>query len=253
VVPTRPDAPRAAVAPPAEPVPQPRPQARAEPQPVAPIQPQQPEIRPQPKAEPKYEARAEPTAPAPLAAPAPSAPARPSAVPPPVAPTQAQPEIRPQPKAEPKYEARADPRPPAPVAVAPALAAPARPSTAPGPDQAAVSALPTAPKQANVDENAVLRRFADEISRVLGKSVSERDYPRLARQQNWQGTTEVRLQIGSDGKVKDVVVGRTSGYDLLDQRAIQLVKQLRLPKIPSAFRQREFTVTVPITFALRNS
>jgi len=94
---------------------------------------------------------------------------------------------------------------------------------------------------------------ADEISRVLGKSVSERDYPRLARQQNWQGTTEVRLQIGSDGKVKDVVVGRTSGYDLLDQRAIQLVKQLRLPKIPSAFRQREFTVTVPITFALRNS
>jgi protein TonB len=188
----------------------------------------------------------------PLAAPTPNAPVRPSPVPPPVAPTQAQPEIRPQAQAQPKYEARAEPRPPAPVPV-PVPTGPARPSAAPGPDQAAVSALPTAPKQARVDENAVLRRFADEISRVLGKSVSERDYPRLARQQNWQGTTEVRLQIGSDGKVKDVVVGRTSGYELLDQRAIELVKHLRLPKIPSAFRQREFTVTVPITFALRNS
>jgi protein TonB len=165
-----------------------------------------------------------------------------------------QPEIRQQPKAEPKYEARAEPSAPAPLtAPVPAPTAPARPSAAPGPDQAAVSALPTAPKQANVDENAVLRRFADEISRVLGKSVSERDYPRLAKQQNWQGTTEVRLQIGSDGKVKDVVVGRTSGYALLDQRAIELVKQLHLPKIPSAFRQREFTVTVPITFALKKS
>jgi protein TonB len=110
-----------------------------------------------------------------------------------------------------------------------------------------------APKQTNVDENALLRRFADEISRSLGKSVSERDYPRLARQKGWQGTAEIRLQIGADGKVKNVLVGRSSGYELLDQRAVELVRQIRLPNVPSAFRAREFTVTVPITFALKNS
>jgi len=115
------------------------------------------------------------------------------------------------------------------------------------------AALRVDPEQVNVDENEALPRYAEQIRRLLGRSVSERDYPRLAKQQNWQGTTEVQLQIGADGKIKDVVVGRTSGYALLDQRAIELVKQLRLPTIPSAFRQREFTVTVPITFALRNS
>jgi protein TonB len=113
--------------------------------------------------------------------------------------------------------------------------------------------LPVAPKQASVDENALLRRFADEISRVLGKSVSEHDYPRLARQNGWQGTAEVRLQIGADGKIKDVLLGRSSGYELLDQRAVELVRRSPLPKVPAAFRAREFSVTVPITFALRNS
>ncbi len=72
-------------------------------------------------------------------------------------------------------------------------------------------------------------------------------------QKGWQGTAEIRLQIGADGKVKNVLVGRSSGYELLDQRAVELVKQMRLPNVPSAFRAREFTVTVPITFALKNS
>jgi protein TonB len=110
-----------------------------------------------------------------------------------------------------------------------------------------------APKQSNVDENALLRRFADEISRVLGKSVSERDYPHLARKNGWHGTAEIRLQIGADGKVKNVLVGRSSGYELLDEKAVVLVKRIRTPNVPSAFRAREFTVAVPITFALKDS
>ena len=40
---------------------------------------------------------------------------------------------------------------------------------------------------------------------------------------------------------------------MLDQRAVELIKQILLPDVPSAFRAREFSVTVPVTFALINS
>ena len=113
--------------------------------------------------------------------------------------------------------------------------------------------LPAAPRSSRVDEDAALRRFAQEISRIIGESVSDRDYPRLARQRGWQGTAEVRLIIGSNGKVKNIVIGRSSGHDVLDERALEMVKHVRLPKIPSPFREREFTVTIPITFALRKT
>ena len=126
----------------------------------------------------------------------------------------------------------------------------AEPGQAPGQPVAPVA---TAPRPTNVDESAQLRRFSDEISRVLGKPVPDRDYPRLARQKGWQGTAEVRLQIGADGKVKNALVGRSSGYEVLDQRAVELIKQILLPNVPSAFRAREFSVTVPVTFALINS
>lgn len=212
-----------------------------------------PMVRAEPRAEPTIAARPAPQVLAPRreacpeACPEPIIQARPQPrpEPQPVVRAQSQPETRPQPRPEVTYEARADPSPSAPV-TAPAPTESASPPVA-------VAPLPMAPKQTSVDENALLRRFAGEISRILGKSVSERDYPLLARQSGWQGTAEVRLQIGADGKVKNVLVGRSSGYDLLDQRAVEMVRQIRLPNVPLAFRAREFTVTIPITFALKNS
>ena len=42
--------------------------------------------------------------------------------------------------------------------------------------------------------------------RIVGKVVSERDYPRLARDRGWQGSTMVRVEIGPDGLLKGVPV-----------------------------------------------
>jgi protein TonB len=82
--------------------------------------------------------------------------------------------------------------------------------------------------------------------------MSEQDYPRLARDRGWQGTAELRLQIGSDGKLKNVSVLNSSGYEVLDQRAIEKVNSLRMPRVPAEIRSRAFTVRIPIKFALRD-
>jgi protein TonB len=122
-----------------------------------------------------------------------------------------------------------------------------------GPDQpVAVAPLPALPRRAKADEDAAIRRFAREISRALGKEMSEQDYPRLARDRGWQGTAELRLQIGTDGKLKNVSVLNSSGYEVLDQRAIEKVNGLRMPRVPSEIRARAFTVRIPIKFALRD-
>ena len=111
--------------------------------------------------------------------------------------------------------------------------------------------LPTAPKLGKADEDASIKRFAQDISRALGKHISEQDYPRLARERGWQGTTDLRLTIGPDGKLKDIVVQSSSNYDILDQRALEKLKALVLPRVPAEMKGRAFTVRIPVKFALR--
>jgi TonB family protein len=111
--------------------------------------------------------------------------------------------------------------------------------------------LPAAPKSSSIDENAVLKRYARDISRIIGKSTSESDYPKLARENGWEGTPEVRLVIGADGHVKNVLIATGSDYAILDERAVEIVRQVQLPKIPSVLRAREFSITVPIAFTLQ--
>jgi TonB family protein len=115
-----------------------------------------------------------------------------------------------------------------------------------------VAPLPSVPKRNKGDEDAALRRFQQEIVRIVGKVVSERDYPRLAKERGWQGSPMIRVEIGEDGKLKLVAVAKTSGFSLLDERAVSKIKEIRLPKIPEEFRDRAFGVDVPFKFWLRD-
>jgi protein TonB len=116
----------------------------------------------------------------------------------------------------------------------------------------AVAPLPSVPKRSKGDEDAALRRFQQEIVRIVGKVVSERDYPRLAKERGWEGSPLIRVEIGEDGKLRLVDVAKSSGFPLLDERAASKIKEIRLPKIPEEFRDRTFSVDVPFKFSLRD-
>ena len=107
------------------------------------------------------------------------------------------------------------------------------------------------PRRATSDADAI-SRFALEIQSRVGRLVKERGdaaYPRLARDRRWEGTSHVRVEFGPGGKVKSIAVNTSSGYAVLDQRALEMVKEV-MPKVPDELRDRDFTVRFPIVFKL---
>lgn len=94
----------------------------------------------------------------------------------------------------------------------------------------------------------MLERYGLLISKEIGK---DQKYPLRAKTLGWQGTTEVLLRIGADARVKEVKVAKSSGYDVLDEEAVEKVRRAKhLPPPPEGFKDREFTVLVPIVFKL---
>jgi protein TonB len=114
------------------------------------------------------------------------------------------------------------------------------------------ASIPAPPKRSKTDEEAAIRRYASEISRQMEKSLSARDYPRVARDRNWQGTTHLVLRIRAGGKLERVTIATSSGYEVLDQRAIELVNSLALPSVPEEIHSSSFAVRVPVRFALKD-
>jgi protein TonB len=89
------------------------------------------------------------------------------------------------------------------------------------------------------------------VSRALAQRKS---YPPIARMRNWQGTTELKLAIGSEGDVTDVTVSKGSGFSVLDDQALKMVKEsLPLPRVPDALQGRQFSIRVPVVFKLQGS
>jgi len=52
-------------------------------------------------------------------------------------------------------------------------------------------------------------------------------YPRLARARGWEGVVEVRITVAADGSVTDAQVETSSGHTLLDDSALEAVRQWR--------------------------
>lgn len=77
-------------------------------------------------------------------------------------------------------------------------------------------------------------------------------YPAQAMDNGWQGRVEVRLVIGANGAIQAGIVRTSSGYEILDSQALDMVTNAKpLAPIPSALRGREFTVDIPVIFDLQ--
>ncbi len=52
-------------------------------------------------------------------------------------------------------------------------------------------------------------------------------YPALARRRGWQGTVLCRIAVGPDGAVAEARLERSSGYSVLDDAALEAVREWR--------------------------
>lgn len=76
-----------------------------------------------------------------------------------------------------------------------------------------------------------------------------RNYPALARERGWTGTAEVSVDITRDGRARHILLARSSGHDVLDREAVQMMSRAAASAaLPDSLRGREFAVRLPVVF-----
>jgi protein TonB len=72
-------------------------------------------------------------------------------------------------------------------------------------------------------------------------------YPRAAQRRNLEGAVQVKLVLSADGAVTDVTILRSSGHAVLDESAVNDVREWRFNAVPSAALR---TATQTINFKM---
>lgn len=75
-------------------------------------------------------------------------------------------------------------------------------------------------------------------------------YPEEARRLEQEGLVLLRVEVGSDGNVKEVRIKESSGFPLLDQSALRTVRKWRFHPARAGHLTLDSTVMVPVRFRL---
>jgi protein TonB len=78
-------------------------------------------------------------------------------------------------------------------------------------------------------------------------------YPHLARTQGWEGVVVVKTTINSDGDLVDAVVTKSSGYDALDEDAVNLMRRVCPVHLTHDLGKSKIAVMIPIRYRLDGS
>lgn len=73
-------------------------------------------------------------------------------------------------------------------------------------------------------------------------------YPRVANKMGWSGVVEIKLVVGTDGKLLGATVHKSSGRELLDKSALKAALALKNEKLPKPQTRSE--IILPIAFRM---
>lgn len=162
-----------------------------------------------------------------------------------------EPKIIPTPKPAPIEAYEPQPSPPEPIdepysppvmSVAPKIESPPPTFTAPPPPPP----QPVGPSQADLD--AARKGYADRLARAIAQ---HKQYPRVAQMRGWQGETIVDLKLDRNGGVLATKIERSSGFEVLDKQALEMVRKAApFPAPPEILKSDVFNIQVPVSFKL---
>lgn len=76
-------------------------------------------------------------------------------------------------------------------------------------------------------------------------------YPSQATASGWEGSAEITLQVGPDGRPQPATLARSSGHEPLDRAALAMIDAgAQRARLPEALRGRSFAVLLPVVFDL---
>lgn len=122
-------------------------------------------------------------------------------------------------------------------------------SVAPAADPTPVfTAPPPPPGPSQTDLDAARRGYADRLARAIAQ---HKQYPRIAQMRGWQGEVLVDLKLDSNGAVLSSRIERSSGYEVLDKQALEMIKRAApFPSPPEILKSSVFNIQVPVSFKL---
>lgn len=104
---------------------------------------------------------------------------------------------------------------------------------------------------------ALPRVLTDQTGKTRGRFISVKPlkterplYPRMAREQGWQGKVVLRAHITAEGTVKHAAVQESSGFPVLDDSALQAVKTWSFEPAKNGEFLVASIVALPIRFDL---
>lgn len=77
-------------------------------------------------------------------------------------------------------------------------------------------------------------------------------YPSIATSRGWEGTVRLLVKVTAEGDSEEVTVQRSSGYDVLDEAAIEAVEKWKFIPAKRGDTPVSSSVVVPINFVLNN-
>lgn len=168
----------------------------------------------------------------------PPEPVKPKVVPP------KQPKPIPHPEVKPVITPQPISEPPPVIAAAPKAEAP---PTFVAPTPVITKPEPTKPTVNQADLDSARNQYGSALSREIAKHIN---YPGIAKMRGWQGVVEIDFQLDGNGKILSQKIHTSSGFPVLDNQALEMVKKSNFPMPPEVLKSSAFNVTVPVSFKL---
>ncbi len=137
-------------------------------------------------------------------------------------------------------------------AAEPAFVVPAAPATPPPSQQAPTARIEpqVAVQSQGGQEAGSVAQFRLELIDLARR---HKRYPRVARENNWEGSVELRIAIGEDGAISSLTVTKGSGRAVLDDEARVMFRTAKSKAtIPAALRGKAFVMEFAVDFFLKD-
>jgi len=113
-------------------------------------------------------------------------------------------------------------------------------------------AAPTAQTIAAVPTDVIDADGLRQYRLALAKEARRyKRYPALARERNWEGVVTVTISIPLPGALPLVSLGKSSGHEILDRQALEMIGQAVLAaSLPESLRGKAVSVSLPVRYSL---